>query len=162
MCHFFFYYFFLFSSDNLLNFLFLFFKRSDKLTDLNSPQTETCSSSNAPTASTCCSLSLCPVLCLSGSSLQEHGPLSGQSVHQTHLLRSGKTGLGLPVFQMCVCLCVYPSLKYVCVSICQVSVPKDLVAVMSAMRDGQEVDPQDNSRVVFRFRQPVSVCVLRQ
>lgn len=48
-----------------------------------------------------------------------------------------------------------------CVSTCQVSVPKDLVAVMSAMRDGQEVDPQDNSRVVFRFRQPVSVCVLR-
>ncbi|KAG7215114.1 hypothetical protein INR49_022762 [Caranx melampygus] len=38
---------------------------------------------------------------------------------------------------------------------CQVSVPKDLVAVMSAVRDGQEVDPQDNSRVVFRFRQPV-------
>ncbi|KAG8005400.1 Leukotriene A-4 hydrolase [Nibea albiflora] len=32
---------------------------------------------------------------------------------------------------------------------------QDLVAVMSAMRDGQEVDPQDNSRAVFRFRQPV-------
>ncbi|TKS90372.1 Leukotriene A-4 hydrolase [Collichthys lucidus] len=39
--------------------------------------------------------------------------------------------------------------------IVEVSVPKDLVAVMSAMRDGQEVDPQDNSRAVFRFRQPV-------
>lgn len=38
----------------------------------------------------------------------------------------------------------------------QVSVPKDLVAVMSAVRDGQEVDPQDNSRIVYRFRQPVS------
>ncbi|KAI3366572.1 hypothetical protein L3Q82_009194, partial [Scortum barcoo] len=39
--------------------------------------------------------------------------------------------------------------------VCQVSVPKDLVAVMSAMRDGQEVDPQDSSRIVYRFRQPV-------
>lgn len=38
----------------------------------------------------------------------------------------------------------------------QVSVPKDLVAVMSAVRDGQEVDPQDSNRVVYRFRQPVS------
>uniref|UniRef100_A0A8P4K842 Peptidase M1 leukotriene A4 hydrolase/aminopeptidase C-terminal domain-containing protein n=1 Tax=Dicentrarchus labrax TaxID=13489 RepID=A0A8P4K842_DICLA len=38
---------------------------------------------------------------------------------------------------------------------CQVSVPKDLVAVMSAVRDGQEVDPQDNNRIVYRFRQPV-------
>lgn len=39
----------------------------------------------------------------------------------------------------------------------QVSVPKDLVAVMSAVRDGQEADPQDNNRVVYRFRQPVSL-----
>ncbi|CAN9508361.1 unnamed protein product [Ophioblennius macclurei] len=37
----------------------------------------------------------------------------------------------------------------------QVSVPKDLVAVMSAMRDGQEADPQDSGRIVYRFRQPV-------
>ncbi|XP_034055523.1 leukotriene A-4 hydrolase-like [Gymnodraco acuticeps] len=37
----------------------------------------------------------------------------------------------------------------------QVSVPKDLVAVMSAVRDGQEVDPQDNERIIYKFRQPV-------
>lgn len=34
--------------------------------------------------------------------------------------------------------------------------PKELVAVMSAVGDGQEVDAQDNNRVVYRFRQPVS------
>ncbi|XP_042370810.1 leukotriene A-4 hydrolase-like, partial [Plectropomus leopardus] len=39
----------------------------------------------------------------------------------------------------------------------QVSVPKDLVAVMSAVRDGQEVDPQDNNRIIYRFRQPVAM-----
>lgn len=38
----------------------------------------------------------------------------------------------------------------------QVSVPKDLVAVMSAVRDGQDVDPQDSSRIIYRFRQSVS------
>uniref|UniRef100_A0AAQ5XM20 Leukotriene A-4 hydrolase n=1 Tax=Amphiprion ocellaris TaxID=80972 RepID=A0AAQ5XM20_AMPOC len=37
----------------------------------------------------------------------------------------------------------------------QVSVPKDLVVVMSAVRDGHEVDPQDSSRLIYRFRQPV-------
>ncbi|KAI9999616.1 hypothetical protein NQD34_018343 [Periophthalmus magnuspinnatus] len=37
---------------------------------------------------------------------------------------------------------------------CQVSVPKDLVAVMSAVRDGHEMDPQDSERIVYRFRQP--------
>uniref|UniRef100_A0A4W5NDF9 Leukotriene A-4 hydrolase n=1 Tax=Hucho hucho TaxID=62062 RepID=A0A4W5NDF9_9TELE len=37
----------------------------------------------------------------------------------------------------------------------QVSVPKELVAVMSAVRDGEEPDPQDSSRVIYRFRQPV-------
>uniref|UniRef100_A0A8C9Z9J2 Leukotriene A(4) hydrolase n=1 Tax=Sander lucioperca TaxID=283035 RepID=A0A8C9Z9J2_SANLU len=46
-----------------------------------------------------------------------------------------------------------PSVKHTYYA--QVSVPKDLVAVMSAMRDGQEVDPQDSSRIVYRFRQPV-------
>uniref|UniRef100_A0A8C4NTN6 Leukotriene A-4 hydrolase n=1 Tax=Dicentrarchus labrax TaxID=13489 RepID=A0A8C4NTN6_DICLA len=46
-----------------------------------------------------------------------------------------------------------PSVKHTYYS--QVSVPKDLVAVMSAVRDGQEVDPQDNNRIVYRFRQPV-------
>lgn len=40
--------------------------------------------------------------------------------------------------------------------VCQVSVPKELVAVMSAVGDGQEVDAQDNNRVIYRFRQPVS------
>ncbi|CAK6983123.1 leukotriene A-4 hydrolase [Scomber scombrus] len=39
----------------------------------------------------------------------------------------------------------------------QVSVPNDLVAVMSAVRDGQHQDPQDGSRVVYRFRQPVAM-----
>uniref|UniRef100_A0A8C7M9A4 Leukotriene A(4) hydrolase n=1 Tax=Oncorhynchus kisutch TaxID=8019 RepID=A0A8C7M9A4_ONCKI len=37
----------------------------------------------------------------------------------------------------------------------QVSVPKELVAVMSAVRDGEEPDPQDSSRAIYRFRQPV-------
>lgn len=46
-----------------------------------------------------------------------------------------------------------PSVKHTYYA--QVSVPKELVAVMSAMRDGQEPDPQDSSRVVYRFRQPV-------
>ncbi|RVE56809.1 hypothetical protein OJAV_G00225040 [Oryzias javanicus] len=40
---------------------------------------------------------------------------------------------------------------------CQVSVPKELVAVMSAVRDGQEEDPEDSGRVIYRFRQPVSM-----
>uniref|UniRef100_A0A3Q3GW40 Leukotriene A-4 hydrolase n=1 Tax=Labrus bergylta TaxID=56723 RepID=A0A3Q3GW40_9LABR len=46
-----------------------------------------------------------------------------------------------------------PSVKHTYYA--QVSVPKELVAVMSAMRDGQEVDPQDKSRIVYKFRQPV-------
>lgn len=46
-----------------------------------------------------------------------------------------------------------PSVKHTYYA--QVSVPKDLVAVMSAMRDGQEVDPQDSNRIIYRFRQPV-------
>ncbi|XP_026218140.1 leukotriene A-4 hydrolase [Anabas testudineus] len=46
-----------------------------------------------------------------------------------------------------------PSVKHTYYA--QVSVPKDLVAVMSAVRDGQEVDPQDNNRIIYRFRQPV-------
>ncbi|XP_077565883.1 leukotriene A-4 hydrolase [Stigmatopora nigra] len=37
----------------------------------------------------------------------------------------------------------------------QVSVPKDLVAAMSAVKDGQEPDPQDAARVVYRFKQNV-------
>lgn len=45
--------------------------------------------------------------------------------------------------------------------VCQVSVPKDLVAVMSAVGDGQDVDAQDNNRVVYRFRQPVGPPDLR-
>lgn len=52
-----------------------------------------------------------------------------------------------------------PAVFYVSGAFCvsQVSVPKDLVAVMSAVRDGQEVDPQDINRIVYRFRQPVSL-----
>lgn len=42
-------------------------------------------------------------------------------------------------------------------TVCQVSVPRELVALMSALRDGQEPDPSDSSRVIYRFRQPVSV-----
>lgn len=34
--------------------------------------------------------------------------------------------------------------------------PKELMALMSALRDGQEPDPSDNSRIIYRFRQPVS------
>ncbi|KAM4711829.1 leukotriene A-4 hydrolase [Anableps anableps] len=48
-----------------------------------------------------------------------------------------------------------PSIKHTYYA--QVSVPKDLVAVMSAVRDGQEVDPQDCGRIVYRFRQPVAM-----
>ncbi|XP_054623454.1 leukotriene A-4 hydrolase isoform X2 [Dunckerocampus dactyliophorus] len=46
-----------------------------------------------------------------------------------------------------------PSIKHTYYA--QVSVPKELVAAMSALRDGQEVDPQDSHRTVYRFRQPV-------
>lgn len=49
-----------------------------------------------------------------------------------------------PVSEVCVCS-----------PVSQVSVPKDLVAVMSAVRDGQEVDPQDCGRIIYRFRQTV-------
>ncbi|XP_014898855.1 leukotriene A-4 hydrolase [Poecilia latipinna] len=48
-----------------------------------------------------------------------------------------------------------PSIKHTYYA--QVSVPKQLVAVMSAVRDGQEVDPQDCGRIVYRFRQPVAM-----
>uniref|UniRef100_A0A3Q2QGI9 Leukotriene A4 hydrolase n=1 Tax=Fundulus heteroclitus TaxID=8078 RepID=A0A3Q2QGI9_FUNHE len=48
-----------------------------------------------------------------------------------------------------------PSIKHTYYA--QVSVPKDLVAVMSAVRDGQEVDPQDGGRIIYRFRQPVAM-----
>lgn len=37
----------------------------------------------------------------------------------------------------------------------QVSAPKELVALMSAERDGEELDPQDKSLKIFRFRQTV-------
>uniref|UniRef100_A0A672YUH6 Leukotriene A(4) hydrolase n=1 Tax=Sphaeramia orbicularis TaxID=375764 RepID=A0A672YUH6_9TELE len=48
-----------------------------------------------------------------------------------------------------------PSIKFTYYA--QVSVPKDLVAVMSAIRDGQEVDPKDNERIIYHFRQPVAM-----
>uniref|UniRef100_A0A4W4F5C0 Leukotriene A-4 hydrolase n=1 Tax=Electrophorus electricus TaxID=8005 RepID=A0A4W4F5C0_ELEEL len=54
-----------------------------------------------------------------------------------------------------------PSVKHTYYA--QVSVPKELVALMSAVQDGQEPDPNDTSRVIYRFRQPyerfTSVCV---
>lgn len=102
-----------------------------------------------------------PLLSLPGSSLQEYDPLSGQSICQALLLRTGSThsvsaqsdvtfsGVQLHLVSR-VCF-----VSQVC-SVSQVSVPKDLVAVMSAVRDGQEVDPEDNNRIVYRFRQPVS------
>lgn len=40
------------------------------------------------------------------------------------------------------------------------SVPKELVTLMSALRDGQEADPDDSGRIVYRFRQPVSFAIL--
>lgn len=46
-----------------------------------------------------------------------------------------------------------PSVKHTYYA--QVSVPKDLVAVMSAVRDGHELDPQDSDRIIYRFRQTV-------
>ncbi|XP_056604573.1 leukotriene A-4 hydrolase [Triplophysa dalaica] len=46
-----------------------------------------------------------------------------------------------------------PSIKHTYYA--QVSVPKELVALMSALRDGQEADPSDNTRIIYRFRQPV-------
>ncbi|XP_051544311.1 leukotriene A-4 hydrolase-like [Myxocyprinus asiaticus] len=46
-----------------------------------------------------------------------------------------------------------PSVKHTYYA--QVSVPRELVALMSALRDGQEPDPNDSSRVLYRFRQPV-------
>uniref|UniRef100_H3CCG6 Leukotriene A(4) hydrolase n=1 Tax=Tetraodon nigroviridis TaxID=99883 RepID=H3CCG6_TETNG len=48
-----------------------------------------------------------------------------------------------------------PSVKHTYYA--QVSVPKALVAVMSAIGDGQEVDPEDSGRLVYRFRQPVPI-----
>ncbi|XP_035257729.1 leukotriene A-4 hydrolase [Anguilla anguilla] len=46
-----------------------------------------------------------------------------------------------------------PSVKHTYYA--QVSVPRELVALMSAVRDGQEPDPQDNNRIIYRFRQTV-------
>uniref|UniRef100_A0A673KGB6 Leukotriene A-4 hydrolase-like n=1 Tax=Sinocyclocheilus rhinocerous TaxID=307959 RepID=A0A673KGB6_9TELE len=46
-----------------------------------------------------------------------------------------------------------PSVKHTYYA--QVSVPRELVALMSALHDGQEPDPSDSSRVIYRFRQPV-------
>ncbi|KPP57342.1 hypothetical protein Z043_124952 [Scleropages formosus] len=46
-----------------------------------------------------------------------------------------------------------PSVKHTYYA--QVSVPRELVALMSAVRDGQEVDPEDSNRTIFRFRQTV-------
>uniref|UniRef100_A0A8C2E9N9 Leukotriene A4 hydrolase n=1 Tax=Cyprinus carpio TaxID=7962 RepID=A0A8C2E9N9_CYPCA len=46
-----------------------------------------------------------------------------------------------------------PSVKHTYYA--QVSVPRELVALMSALRDGQEPDPSDSNRVIYRFRQPV-------
>ncbi|EPY78897.1 hypothetical protein CB1_000994009 [Camelus ferus] len=42
-----------------------------------------------------------------------------------------------------------------------VSVPKELVALMSAIRDGEAPDPEDSSRKIYRFSQKVPIpCYL--
>ncbi|XP_076025317.1 leukotriene A-4 hydrolase [Genypterus blacodes] len=46
-----------------------------------------------------------------------------------------------------------PSVKHTYYA--EVSVPKELVAVMSAVHDGQEPDPQDSGRIIYRFNQKV-------
>ncbi|XP_060759194.1 leukotriene A-4 hydrolase isoform X2 [Neoarius graeffei] len=46
-----------------------------------------------------------------------------------------------------------PSVKHTYYS--QVSVPKELIALMSAVRDGQKADPSDNNRIIYHFRQTV-------
>ncbi|MBV96722.1 Leukotriene A-4 hydrolase, partial [Eschrichtius robustus] len=44
---------------------------------------------------------------------------------------------------------------------CQVSVPKELVALMSAIRDGEAPDTEDTSRKIYRFSQKVPIpCYL--
>ncbi|KAL4659337.1 leukotriene A-4 hydrolase [Arapaima gigas] len=48
-----------------------------------------------------------------------------------------------------------PSVKHTYYA--QVSVPKELVALMSAVGDGQEPDPQDSKRTIYRFRQAVPI-----
>uniref|UniRef100_A0A4X1SMY1 Leukotriene A-4 hydrolase n=1 Tax=Sus scrofa TaxID=9823 RepID=A0A4X1SMY1_PIG len=43
----------------------------------------------------------------------------------------------------------------------EVSVPKELVALMSAIRDGEAPDPEDSSRKIYRFSQKVPIpCYL--
>lgn len=101
-------------------------------------------------------VSLMSPCCHEGSSLQEHDSLSGQSVCETHLLRPGNPHKVTYCALRLVWQVYLPS--QVCL-IVQVSVPKDLVTVMSAVRDGQEVDPQDNNRVLYRFRQTVSTLM---
>uniref|UniRef100_A0A8C5MUF6 Leukotriene A-4 hydrolase n=1 Tax=Leptobrachium leishanense TaxID=445787 RepID=A0A8C5MUF6_9ANUR len=48
-----------------------------------------------------------------------------------------------------------PSVKFTYYS--QVSVPKELVALMSALRDGHIPDPEDCSRKIYRFKQNVPI-----
>ncbi|KAG9490488.1 hypothetical protein GDO78_006041 [Eleutherodactylus coqui] len=40
---------------------------------------------------------------------------------------------------------------------CQVSVPKELMALMSALSDGDFIDPEDCSRKIYRFKQNVPI-----
>lgn len=40
---------------------------------------------------------------------------------------------------------------------CQVSVPKELVALMSALHDGDFIDAQDRSKKIYRFKQNVPI-----
>ncbi|KAM4748205.1 leukotriene A-4 hydrolase [Rhinophrynus dorsalis] len=48
-----------------------------------------------------------------------------------------------------------PSVKFT--YYCQVSVPKELVALMSALHDGDLPDPEDSTRKIYRFKQNVPI-----
>ncbi|MEE6519831.1 hypothetical protein FKM82_017582, partial [Ascaphus truei] len=48
-----------------------------------------------------------------------------------------------------------PSVKFT--YYCQVSIPKELVALMSAINDGDIPDPEDCKRKIYRFRQNVPI-----
>ena len=64
----------------------------------------------------------CPLSCLTGSSLQEYSPMSGQSVGQTHLLCSGNTHLSNQCLPTQVCLCphqVFVPISQVCLCPCR-------------------------------------------
>ncbi|KAL8221710.1 UNVERIFIED_CONTAM: Leukotriene A-4 hydrolase [Gekko kuhli] len=59
------------------------------------------------------------------------------------------------------CMCVLDHSRNVFSRTQLVSVPNELVALMSAKRDGDKPDPEDSTRKIYRFSQPVPVpCYL--